>query len=135
MTRECSMQIWEWKEYLYRSQRIVDADIGIWEWRSKDRFWRISVSRLRKIAQNGAQYKRILDLSQNGNKDYIIQEVKRLIPEQFALGTNELEILRAVHLVEIMGFITPLRSDVISERAVSDSLYDWIYRKHQGWNY
>ena len=81
-----------------------------------------SVSRLMETAQNWAQYKRILDLSQNGNKGYLIQEVKKLIPEQFAPGTNELEILRAVHLVEIMGFITPLRDDVISEHEVSDSV-------------
>ena len=32
----------------------------------------------------------------------------------------QLEILRAVHLVEIMGFITPLRDDVISEHEESD---------------
>ena len=81
-----------------------------------------SVSRLMETAQSWAQYKRILDLSQNGNKGYLIQEVKKLIPEQFAPGTNELEILRAVHLVEIMGFITPLRDDVISEHEVSDSV-------------
>lgn len=81
-----------------------------------------SVSRLMETAQNWAQYKRILDLSQNGNKGYLIQEVKKLIPEQFAPETNELEILRAVHLVEIMGFITPLRDDVISEHEVSDSV-------------
>lgn len=81
-----------------------------------------SVSRLMETAQNWAQYKRILDLSQNGNKGYLIQEVKKLIPEQFAPGTNELEILRAVHLVEIKGFITPLRDDVISEHEVSDSV-------------
>lgn len=81
-----------------------------------------SVSRLVETAQKWAQYKRILDLSQNENKDYLIQEVKKLIPEQFAPGTNELEILRAVHLIEVMGFITPLRSDVISERTVSDSV-------------
>ena len=81
-----------------------------------------SVSRLMETAQNWAQYKRILDLSQNENKDYLIQEVKKLIPEKLAPGKNELEILRAVHLVEIMGFITPLRSDVISERTVSDSV-------------
>ena len=61
-----------------------------------------SVSRLMETAQNWAQYKRILDLSQNENKDYLIQEVKKLIPEKLAPGKNELEILRAVHLVEIM---------------------------------
>ena len=86
-----------------------------------------SVSRLMETAQNWAQYKRILDLSQNGNKGYLIQEVKKLIPEQFAPGTNELEILRAVHLVEIMGFITPLRDDVISEHEVSDSVLKLVF--------
>lgn len=81
-----------------------------------------SVSRLMQTAQNWPKYKRILDLAQIGNKEYLIQEVKKFIPEKLAPGKNELEILRAVHLVEIIGFITPLRSDVVSDSVISDSI-------------
>ena len=81
-----------------------------------------SVATLNRTVQRWAEYKRVFDLAQNGNTEYLIQEVKKIIPENVVPGKKKLEILRAVHMVEVIGFISPLRSDILSDLTVSNSV-------------
>ena len=41
-----------------------------------------SVATLNRTVQRWAEYKRVFDLAQNGNTEYLIQEVKKIIPEK-----------------------------------------------------
>lgn len=84
--------------------------------------FRKNVSILNRTVQRWAEYKRVFELSQNANTEYLIQEVKKIIPENIVPGRNKLEILRAVHMVEVVGFISPLRNDIISDITVSNSV-------------
>lgn len=81
-----------------------------------------SVSKLMRTAERWNGYKRVFDLAQADNKEYLIQEVKKIVPENIVPGKNDLEILRAVHMVEIIGFISPLREDIISDLTISSSV-------------
>lgn len=81
-----------------------------------------SVSTLNKTADKWTDYKRVFDLSQNDNKGYLLQEIKKIFPEDVFPCRNELEILRAIHLIEINGFILPLRRDIIDDLTISTSV-------------
>ena len=37
------------------------------------------------------QYKRVLQLYKGGNREYLIQEIKKIFPEDFIMCRNELE--------------------------------------------
>lgn len=91
-----------------------------------------SVSTLNKTVQRWAEYKRVFDLAQNGNTDYLIQEVKKIIPENVVPGRKRLEVLRAVHMVEVIGFISPLRRDMISNLTVSSSVLKLNFKQIAG---
>ncbi len=67
-------------------------------------------------------YKRILDLSDNLNNKYLLQEIRKLFDEKMMPCRNELETLRAVHMVEIHGFIGPLRPDVLKDLKFSSDI-------------
>lgn len=81
-----------------------------------------SISALNKTAKKWTDYKRVLDLSQNDNKRYLIQEIKKIFPENIYPCRNEFEILRAIHMVEVHGFISPLRRDIIDNLTISGSV-------------
>lgn len=81
-----------------------------------------SVSTLNKTAEKWTDYKRVLDLSQNDNKSYLLQEIKKIFPEDVFPCRNEFEILRAIHMIEIHGFISPLRRDIIDDLTISNSV-------------
>lgn len=84
--------------------------------------FRQSVFTLNKTVKKWTEYKRVFDLAKHGNKEYLIQEVKKLIPKQITPCRNELEVLKAVHMVEIIGFISPLRGDILSDITLSYSV-------------
>lgn len=84
--------------------------------------FRNSVSTLNKTAEKWTDYKRVLDLSQNDNKSYLLQEIKKIFPEDVFPCRNEFEILRAIHMIEIHGFISQLRRDIIDDLTISDSV-------------
>lgn len=81
-----------------------------------------SVAALNETAKKWTAYKRVLDLSQNDNKSYLIQEIKKIFPEDMFPCRNEFEVLRAMHMVAVHGFILPLRRDIIDNLTISGSI-------------
>ncbi|MCB5288490.1 MAG: SEC-C domain-containing protein, partial [Candidatus Cloacimonetes bacterium] len=56
------------------------------------------------------------------NRSYLIQEIKKIFPEAVCPCRNEFEILRAIHMIEIYGFISHLRRDIIDDPTISHSV-------------
>lgn len=81
-----------------------------------------SVAALLKTKANWRQYKRILDLSKDLNNAYLVQEIRKIFDEKMMPCRNELEKLRAVHMIEIHGFIGPLRHDVLKDLDFSSGI-------------
>lgn len=81
-----------------------------------------SISALMHTAKIWPQYKRVLQLNKSGNKDYLIQEIKKLFPQDFIMCRNELEIMRAVRMVEVQGFLAPLKPEIINLPQIGSSI-------------
>ena len=81
-----------------------------------------SVAAVMKTKQQWGFYKRILDLSGDLNNKYLLQEIRKMFDEKVMPCRNELEILRAVHMVEIQGFIGPLRSVFLKNLTFSSDI-------------
>lgn len=81
-----------------------------------------SMSALMRTANIWPQYKRILQLYNGGNREYLVQEIKKLFPENFIMCRNELEIIRAVRMVEVQGFLAPLKPGIISLPEIGSSI-------------
>ena len=72
-----------------------------------------SVNTLKQTASIWPQYKRVLQLYKNGNQEYLKQEIKKLFPEEYIMCRNELEIMRAVRMIEVHGFLLPLKPVIL----------------------
>ena len=72
-----------------------------------------SVAALKQTASIWPQYKHVLQLYKDGNQEYLKQEIKKLFPEEFIMCRNELEIMRAVRMIEVRGFLSPLKSVIL----------------------
>lgn len=72
-----------------------------------------SVATLKQTASIWPQYKRVLQLYKDGNQEYLKQEIKKLFPEEFIMCRNELEIMRAVRMIEVHGFLSPLKPVIL----------------------
>lgn len=80
-----------------------------------------AVSILNNTAIRWKAYKRILDLFQNNN-EYLVQEIKKVFQGEYFQCRDKSEILRAVHMIEIRGFISPLRKDILDELTISSGI-------------
>lgn len=72
-----------------------------------------SLATLKQTASIWPQYKRVLQLYKDGNQEYLKQEIKKLFPEEFIMCRNELEIMRAVRMIELHGFLSPLKPAIL----------------------
>lgn len=81
-----------------------------------------SVAAVMKTKQQWSFYKRILDLSGDLHNKYLLQEIRKMFDEKVMPCRNELEILRAVHMVEIHSFIGPLRPDLLKDLTFSSDI-------------
>lgn len=72
-----------------------------------------SVNTLKQTASIWPQYKRVLQLYKDGNQEYLKQEIKKLFPEEYIMCRNELEIMRAVRMIEVHGFLSPLKPVIL----------------------
>lgn len=88
-----------------------------------------SVHVFKQTIKNWHSYKRILELEHIGNKEYIVQEVKKIFPEKMVSCRNELEIMRAVRMIEIHGFSFPLRPEIIEMPEVGSNIFKLNYEK------
>lgn len=82
-----------------------------------------SMAILRRTTSIWPQYKRVLQLYEGGNREYLIQEIKKLFPEDFIMCRNELEIIRAVRMVEVQGFLVPLKPEITSSPEIGLSIF------------
>ena len=59
-------------------------------------------------------YKRILDLSDDLDSKYLVQELSKVFDEEMLPCKSKLEVLRAVRMVEVHAFIQSLRPDILT---------------------
>ena len=57
-------------------------------------------------------------MAQNGNRIPSSRD-KKSIPENIMPCRNEFEIMRAIHMVEVHGFLSPLRGDLLEDLSFS----------------
>lgn len=91
------------------------------DYESFKQFMETSAS-LIKTKTQWSLYKRILDLSKSKNITYLVPELHKIFDKKTMPCRNELEVLRAVHMIEILGFIEPLRKDLINDLAFSSDI-------------
>ena len=82
------------------------------------------ISKLNYFSSHWPQYKRIIDLFERGNRDYLLNEIWKVLPKDQFQCRNEFEISRAVHMIEVIYFIGALRNDVISDLSLSGSVLE-----------
>ncbi len=81
-----------------------------------------SVSRLLETIKMWPKYKRILELDKAEDKTYLIQEIWKVFPKELVPCRNELEILRAVRMVEVHCFLGTLRPDILEMKEFGPSI-------------
>lgn len=81
-----------------------------------------SIAKLNNFCDHWAQYKRIIDLFNSGDRTYLKNEIWKMLPEEQFPCRNEFEIARAVHMIEVIYFIGVLREDIISDLTLSTSV-------------
>lgn len=79
--------------------------------------FRHTVSQLNDTANKWKDCKKILTLSQR-KSEYTVQEVHKLFGGKFIQCRDEFETLRAVHMIEVMGFYTPLKKEILDNPSV-----------------
>lgn len=70
------------------------------------------------------KYKRAWQLYKSGNREYFVQEIQKLLPKELVQCRNELEDLRAVRMLEIHGFLEPLKPSVVSFPEIGTSIFN-----------
>lgn len=76
------------------------------------------VSKLNATAKKWKNYKRILNLAKN-NSEYLTQEIQKEFSGHFFQCRDESETLRAVHMIEVHGFYSSLRKDILNDLSFS----------------
>lgn len=77
-----------------------------------------AVSQLNATKRKWKQYQRIINLFKN-NSEYLVQEIQKEFSGQYFQCRDELEILRAVHMIEVHGFYSALRKDILDDLSFS----------------
>lgn len=79
------------------------------------------VSQLNTTAVKWKDYKRILDLFQN-KSEYLVQEIKKEFKGEYFQCRDESEILRAVHMIEVHGFYSSLKREILDDLSFSSDI-------------
>lgn len=80
-----------------------------------------TVSQLNATAVKWKDYKRILNLFQN-KSEYLVQEIKKEFEGEYFQCRDESEILRAVHMIEVHGFYSPLKKEILNDLSFSNAI-------------
>lgn len=80
-----------------------------------------AVSQLNATAKKWKNYKRIITLFKN-NSEYLIQEIQKEFSGQYFQCRDESEILRAVHMIEVHGFYSALKRDILDDLSSSSGI-------------
>lgn len=82
-----------------------------------------SLSTLMRTIDIWPRYDRILQLWKYGNKEYLVQEIKKIFPIEFASCRDELEIIRGVRMVEVHSFLSPLKPEISKLSEIGASIF------------
>lgn len=77
-----------------------------------------SVSQLNTTERKWKSYKRIIDLFRS-NSEYLVQEIQKEFSGQYFQCRDESEVLRAVHMIEVHGFYSALKKDILDNLSFS----------------
>lgn len=77
-----------------------------------------AVSLLNATEKKWKNYKRIISLFKN-NSEYLVQEIQKEFSGQYFQCRDESEILRAVHMIEVHGFYSALKKDILDDLSFS----------------
>lgn len=80
-----------------------------------------AVSQLNSTAKKWKDYKRIINLFQN-NSEYLIQEIKKESSGEYFQCRDESEVLRAVHMIEVQGFYSSLKREILDDLSFSSGI-------------
>jgi len=80
-----------------------------------------AVLRLNSTAKEWKNYKRIVDLFQN-ESEYVIQEIQKLFSGEYFQCRDESEVLRAVHMIEVQGFYSSLKREILDDLSFSSNI-------------
>lgn len=77
-----------------------------------------AVSQLNATEKKWKSYKRIIDLFRS-NSEYLVQEIQKEFSGQYFQCRDESEVLRAVHMIEVHGFYSALKKDILDNLSFS----------------
>ena len=77
-----------------------------------------AVSQLNATKRKWKEYQRIINLYKN-NSEYVVQEIHKQLSGQYFQCRDESETLRAVHMIEVHGFYSALRKDILDNISFS----------------
>lgn len=80
-----------------------------------------ALSQLNSTANKWKDYQRIINLFQN-NSEYLIQEIKKEFSGEYFQCRDESEVLRAVHMIEVHGFYSVLKKEVLDDSSFCSSI-------------
>ena len=80
-----------------------------------------SVRQLSDAAKRWTSYKRIQDLSKV-NSPYVKQEIQKIFSGEYFQCRDEYELLRAVHMIDVHAFYTPLKKDLLNNMDFSSNI-------------
>lgn len=79
------------------------------------------ISKLSATYEKWTYYKRIFNLYEN-NSPYLEQELKKEFDGPMFPNTTEPEKLHTVHMIEVMGFCSPLKPEILNNLNFSDDI-------------
>ena len=77
-----------------------------------------AVSQLNATKRKWKEYQRIINLFEK-NSDYLVREIQKEFSGEYFQCRNELETLRAVHMIEVHGLYSPLKKDILDNVSFS----------------
>ena len=80
-----------------------------------------SVKQLSETAKRWTSYKRIQDLSKV-NSPYVKQEIQKIFSGEYFQCRDEYELLRAVHMIDVHAFYTPLKKELLNNMDFSSNI-------------
>ena len=80
-----------------------------------------AVSQLKLTKLKWIDYKKIFNLFQN-KSEYLVQEIKKEFVGKISQCRDELEVLRAVHLIEVHAFYSPLKREIVENLSFSSDI-------------
>ena len=77
-----------------------------------------AVSQLNATEKKWKNYKRIIDLFKS-KSEYLVQEIQKEFSGQYFQCRDESEVLRAVHMIEVHGFYSELKKEILDDLSFS----------------